>query len=122
MPDQLDVGYRVLVDKDGRTSGLKPPSHRAHIPSRPSCEEFLAVVEEFFLESTYVAKHLKRDDLMPAKFSLDHVMKQGSLRTMLEWRIEIDHQWLLRPGGYPRDLDGRVIAYLRRVQADGSGA
>jgi hypothetical protein len=23
---------------------------------------------------------------------------------------------------YPRDLDDRVIAYLRRVQADGSGA
>jgi hypothetical protein len=36
---------------------------------------------------------------MPAKFSLDHVMKQGSLRTMLEWQIEID-----------------------RAQADGSGA
>jgi aminoglycoside 6-adenylyltransferase len=62
LPDQLDVGYRVLVDKDGLTSGLKPPSHGAHIPSRPSYEEFLAVVEEFFLESTYVAKHLKRDD------------------------------------------------------------
>jgi len=128
------------------------------------------------LESTYVAKHLKRDDLMPAKFSLDHVMKQGSLRTMLEWRIEIDHQWSLRPGAsgkglkkllsldvyrlleqtyvgpriadnwialfdtialfrsiaievadhfnyeYPRALDDRVIAYLQRVQADGSGA
>ena len=176
LPDQLDVGYRVLVDKDGLTGGLKSPSHRAHIPGRPSYEEFLAVVEDFLLESTYVAKHLKRDDLMPAKFSLDHVMKQGSLRTMLEWRIEIDHQWSLRPGAsgkglkkllsldvyrlleqtyvgpriadnwialfdtialfrsiaievadhfnyeYPRALDDRVIAYLQRVQADGSGA
>jgi aminoglycoside 6-adenylyltransferase len=109
---------------------------------------------------------------MPAKFSLEHVMKQGGLRKMLEWRIEIDHDWSLRPGAsgkglkkllpmdvyrslertyvgpcvadnwmalfdtialfrtvptevanhlgyeYPRDLDDRVIAYLRGVEAD----
>ena len=88
LPDQLDVGYRVLVDKDGLTNSLKSASYRAHIPSRPSRQEFLALVEDFFLESTYVAKHLWRDDLMPAKFSLDHVMKQGDLRTVLEWRVE----------------------------------
>jgi aminoglycoside 6-adenylyltransferase len=104
LPDQLDVGYRVLVDKDGLTGALEPASHRAHIPHRPSREEFLAVIEEFLLESTYVAKHLRRDDLMPAKFSLDHVMKQGSLRAMLEWRIEIDHQWSLRPGASGKGL------------------
>lgn len=26
LPDQLDVGYRVLVDKDGLTGGLKSPA------------------------------------------------------------------------------------------------
>jgi hypothetical protein len=56
---------------------------------------------DFLLESTYVAKHLWRGDLMPAKFSLDQVMKQGGLRTVLEWRIEIDHEWSLRPGASP---------------------
>jgi aminoglycoside 6-adenylyltransferase len=176
LPDQLDVGYRVLVDKDGLTGGLQSATYRAHIPSRPSRDEFLTAIEDFLLESTYVAKHLWRDDLMPAKFSLDHVMKQGGLRTMLEWRIEIDHAWSLRPGvsgkglkrllspdvyraleetyvgpriadnwmalfdtialfrriaaevathfgyQYPRDLDERVVAYLRRVQADAGGA
>jgi aminoglycoside 6-adenylyltransferase len=176
LPDQLDVGYRVLVDKDGLAGGLEPASHRAHIPGRPSREEFLTVIEDFFLESTYVAKHLWRDDLMPAKFSLDHVMKQGSLRAMLEWRIEIDHQWSLRPGAsgkglkkhlspdvyglleqtyvgpriadnwialfdtialfrriaieiadhfgyeYPGDMDDRVVAYLRNVEADTRGS
>ena len=104
LPDQLDVGYRVLVDKDSLTSDLKPASHRAHVPNRPSREEFLAAIEDFLLESTYVAKHLWRDDLMPAKFSLDHVMKQGGLRRMLEWRIEIDHEWSLRPGASGKGL------------------
>jgi aminoglycoside 6-adenylyltransferase len=104
LPDQLDVGYRVLVDKDGLTGSLKPASHRAHIPSRPSREEYLNAVEDFLLESTYVAKHLWRDDLMPAKFSLDHVMKQGGLRKMLEWRIEMDHEWSVRPGASGKGL------------------
>ena len=41
---------------------------------------------------------------MPAKFSLDQVMKQGGLRTVLEWRIEIDHEWSLRPGASGKGL------------------
>jgi aminoglycoside 6-adenylyltransferase len=104
LPDQLDVGYRVLVDKDGLTGELKPASLRAHVPKRPSREEFLIAIEDFLLESTYVAKHLWRDDLMPAKFSLDHVMKQGGLRRMLEWRLEIDHDWSLKPGASGKGL------------------
>jgi aminoglycoside 6-adenylyltransferase len=96
--EELDVGYRVLLDKDHLTEGLQPPSYRAHIPTPPSRERFLELIEDFFLESTYVVKHLSRDDLLPLKFSLDHVMKQGNLRIMLEWRMEIDHQWEARPG------------------------
>ena len=114
LPDQLDVGYRVLLDKDGLTDGLAPASHRAHIPIRPSSCEFLALVEEFFLEATYVAKHLWRGDLMPAKFSLDQVMKQENLRTLLQWRIEIDHDWSVRPGAYGKGLKKLVSAELYR--------
>ncbi len=36
LPDQLDVGYRVLLDKDQRTAGWKQPSYQAHIPARPT--------------------------------------------------------------------------------------
>jgi aminoglycoside 6-adenylyltransferase len=41
---------------------------------------------------------------MPAKFSLDHVMKQGDLRTMLEWSIEIAHDWSIKPGASGKGL------------------
>jgi aminoglycoside 6-adenylyltransferase len=70
LPDELDVGYAVLLDKDHLTSGLKPPTYRAHIPTPPTETEFRNIVEEFFHEMTYVAKHLCRDDLMPAKYNL----------------------------------------------------
>src|SRR3954447_19901084 len=32
LPDALDVGYRVLLDKGGRTVGWSPPTYTAHIP------------------------------------------------------------------------------------------
>jgi aminoglycoside 6-adenylyltransferase len=104
LPEELDVGYSVLLDKDQLTQQLQPPSHQAHIPLRPTEAEFQTLVEEFFHESTCVAKHLWRGDLLPLKYNLDHAMKQVNLRRMLEWRIEIDHHWSLKPGDYGKGL------------------
>lgn len=98
LPDLLDWGYRALVDKDVLTAGLPAPTCTAHIPARPTEQEYLAVVEEFWWESTYVAKNLWRDDLMQAKYNIDVVMRHEVLLQMLEWRIELDHNWSWKPG------------------------
>jgi aminoglycoside 6-adenylyltransferase len=104
LPEDLDVGYRVLLDKDGRTSGWKPATYRAHIPAKPSAAEYGALVEEFWWSSTYAAKSLWRDELVIARFALDIDMKLGVLRKFLEWRIQLDHDWSVRPGAYGRGL------------------
>jgi len=104
LPPDLDIGYQVLLDKDDITEGMKLPSYRAYTPSPPNEGEYQESIEVFFHEATYVAKHLWRGDLMAAKYSLDHVMKIKKLRTMLEWRIEIDHHWSLRMRDYGRGL------------------
>jgi aminoglycoside 6-adenylyltransferase len=104
IPRELDIGYSVLLDKDRLTDRLPAPTHKAHIPPPPTEVEFQALVEEFFHESTYVAKHLWRGDLMPLKYNLDQRMKQVNLRRVLEWRIEIDHNWLVKPGAYGKGL------------------
>ena len=101
---EFDAGYRVLLDKDHLTEGLKPPTYKAYIPAPPTEAEYQAEVETFFLETTYVAKLLWRDDLMAVKFLLDYCMKQEHLRPMLEWRVEIDHGWSVKPGPYGRGL------------------
>jgi len=145
LPDQLDVGYRVLLDKDRRTAGWMRPSYQAHIPTRPTDAEYLALVEEFWWSTTYVARSLWRDDLVFARWSLDQDLKLETMRRMLEWRIEIDHDWAVKPGVYGRgfkqllpaniwsefagtyvSLDveetwtalGRVIALFRQVALD----
>jgi aminoglycoside 6-adenylyltransferase len=104
LPAEFDAGYLVLLDKDHLTDGLKPPTYKAYIPTPPTETEYQTVVEEFFLEATYVAKLLWRDDMMAAKHLLDHFMKQEHLRPMLEWHLEIDHHWSVKPGPYGRRL------------------
>jgi aminoglycoside 6-adenylyltransferase len=104
LPDEFDTGYGVLLDKDHLTDGLKPPTYKAYIPKPPTETEYQAVVEVFFLEAAYVAKFLWRDDLIAAKHVLDHFMKQEHLRPMLEWHLETDNQWSVKPGLYGRRL------------------
>jgi len=108
LPDALDVGYHVLLDKDTLAADLPPPTYTAHIPQPPTNEEFQALVEEFWWESTYVAKNLWRDELMFAKYNLDVVMKLELLRKLLEWQVELDHNWSWKPGMLGRGLKKMV--------------
>lgn len=110
LPAEFDAGYQVLVDKDGLTTNLKPPTYSGYIPAPPTEAQYMELIEGFFLDTTYVAKFLWRDDLVAAKHILDHSLKQEHLRPMLEWHAEIDHQWSLKPGPYGR----RMKQYLRR--------
>ena len=42
---------------------------------------------------------------MFAKFALDYDAKFVALRRLLEWRIELDHDWSVKPGAYGRGLE-----------------
>lgn len=101
---EFDAGYQVLLDKDGLTIDLKPPTYSAYIPTPPTEAHYFELLEGFFLDTTYVAKFLWRDDVMAAKHILDHSLKQEHLRPMLEWHVEIDQQWSIKFGPYGRRL------------------
>lgn len=104
LPEELDAGYQVLLDKDGAAAEWKPPTYAAYIPSPPTVEEYRVLVEEFWWVATYVAKSLWRDEIPFARWVLTADIRDGSLRRMLEWRIEIDHGWAVRPGVHGRGL------------------
>jgi aminoglycoside 6-adenylyltransferase len=105
LPEDLDVGYRVLVDKDGRTSSWRAAMHRAHVPGKPTREQYEALVHEFWWDTTYVAKSLWRGEVFFAKFMLDYDTKFVVLRRFLEWKLELAHDWSLRPGSHGRGLE-----------------
>ena len=114
LPDELDVGYLVLLDKEGLCDGFKPPTFTAYIPSPPTEASYHNLIEEFFHEATYVAKHLWRGDLMAAKYNLDQMMKLDNLRVMLEWLIETEHNWSLKPGACGKGLQKHLPPELGR--------
>jgi aminoglycoside 6-adenylyltransferase len=104
LPDELDAGYRVLLDKDHLTEGILPPTYQAFIPKPPTQTEFHVAVECFFLDTIYFAKYLWRDDLVAARHIMETCLLQEYLRPMLEWQIELEHGWSVKPGPYGRGL------------------
>lgn len=124
LPDYLDVGYTVLVDKDDLTGALLPPSYKAHIPTKPTPEEYRTLVEEFWWETTYVAKNLWRNELLQARYCFDSVMRHDLLRRMLEWSIEIGRDWSWKPGvlgrGMKKALPTEIWSALEGTFVDAS--
>ncbi len=106
LPPGLDHGYRVLLDKDGRTRRWPQPTYTAYLLARPTEAEYRAQVEEFWWGTTYAAKALRRGELFFANsFMLEHDLKIDALRRMLEWRVAADRAWLFAPGVYGRGLE-----------------
>ncbi|HUG40714.1 MAG TPA: aminoglycoside 6-adenylyltransferase [Longimicrobiales bacterium] len=93
LPDWLAAGYRVLLDPEGLASRLPPPSTMAYVPRPPSGREYRGVVEEFWWETLYVAKHVGRGELLPARYSLEKVLRYRCLVPMLEWYVQISRHW-----------------------------
>lgn len=108
LPPELDAGYLVLLDKDGLTRGMSEPTHRAFVPPRPTMETYRTVINDFFSDAPYVAKCLRRDELLPAKWCLDCDMKHLYLRQMLEWWMQRDHDWSLPAGSLGKGLKKRL--------------
>jgi aminoglycoside 6-adenylyltransferase len=98
LPAEYDAGYRILLDKDGLTAGLKLPTYQAYIPHPPTQAQYLERIECGFLDATYVALHI-----------LDNYLKRENLIPLLEWHFEIDHGWKVKPGLHGR----RMQRYLR---------
>ncbi len=119
LPDWLDDGYKVLLDKDGLTRNLKRPAYKSYIPKKPSEEEYKELVNEFWWETTYVAKNLWRQEIWPAKYSSDVVIRYKLLLKMLEWYIQINRGWNCRTGfvgkGVMKSLHKSELNELRGI-------
>ncbi|HET8895015.1 MAG TPA: aminoglycoside 6-adenylyltransferase [Gaiellaceae bacterium] len=112
LSDDLDVGYRVLLDKDGATERWAQPTYRAHIPARPTEDEYVALVEEFWWGATYVAKARARRERFFSRYVLDVDLTHGALRRMLEWSIETARDWSWKPGAYGRGIEWELPSDL----------
>lgn len=108
LPAELDAGYRVLLDKDHLAGALRSPTGRAYVPTPPTRATYLTLINDCLSDAPYVAKGLWRDELLPAKWCLDYDMKHTYLRQLLEWRVELDHNWSVPVGWLGKGLKKRL--------------
>lgn len=104
LPALLDVGFRVLVDKDDWASRLPKARGEAYQGSLPSEASYQAVVNEFWWEVIYVAKHLARGEVLPALYSHECVVRFQCLVPMLGWHARAVHGSEGRIGPHGRGL------------------
>lgn len=98
----LDNGYEILVDKDEITLNLKTPAYDVFIIKKPSKEEFLATLADFWWDTTYVAKSLWRDEIFYAKYVLDSIIRFSYLKKIIEWYISAQSNWQITTNKYGR--------------------
>lgn len=122
LSDDLDVGHRVLLDKDGVTARWPEPTQRAHIPMRPTEAEYLALVEEFWWSATYAAKARARGERFFERFVLEIDLTHTVLRRMLEWLVETERDWQWKPGAYGRGLERELAADVAADLAAAEGS
>lgn len=91
LPAELDAGYHVLLDKDGLTSGWPASTGVGYRRSLPTHDEYLTLVNDFFIGVPYVVTALMRGELLPAKWVLDYDMRYVYLLPMLEWYAVAQH-------------------------------
>ncbi|MCY1497459.1 Aminoglycoside 6-adenylyltransferase [compost metagenome] len=93
LQEDWDVGYVVLLDKDGLTKNMKSPTYEAVMIHKPTEQEFATLFNDFWWDMTYVAKCLWRGDLFYAKFMSEDNMRTQYFTTIIEWHIGLEHDW-----------------------------
>ena len=94
LPDDYSIGYKVLLDKENRTSRMPQPQF-AIKATKPLEQEFQNVIEEFWFEVYHVGVYLKRGDLWQVKFR--SWAAQTFLLRMIEWNAQAENGWESSP-------------------------
>ena len=88
LPDDYNLGYKILLDKDDRAARMPLPQFEV---GRPSEKEFHEVIKEFWFEVNHVGAYLKRRDLWSVKFRA--WAAHNFLLRMVEWHVQADNGW-----------------------------
>jgi len=98
--DSLSI---LLLDKDNVVGPLPAPSESDYLAAPPNAKAFFDCCNEFWWVCPYVAKGLWREEIVYAKYMLDHVVRE-QLRKMLTWYVGVQTEFLGNPGNYGKHL------------------
>ena len=104
LPDELNRGYRILLDRDEVTAAWPPVTGTGYLPHPPTEQEFRGIVDEVWFCASYVAKYLWRQEFLPARVIFDQEIKYLLLLKLFGWRIGLDTGWTARSGFFGRGM------------------
>lgn len=123
LSEDWDVGYKVLVDKDHLTQDMKPATYQSIMIKKPSEQRFQQLINDFWWDTTYVAKCLKRDEIFYAKFMSENVIRTDYLVPLLEWYIASKNGWNITTNKHGRLFKKYLSPELwEKVEATFSGS
>lgn len=98
--DSLSV---MLLDKDGCIEPLAPANESDYLPKPPTAKAFADCCNEFWWVCPYVAKGLWREEILYAKYLLDHFVRD-QLMKMTVWYVGLRTQFSRNPGKFGKHL------------------
>jgi len=111
----------ILLDKDGRIEPLAPANERDYLPKPPTAKAFADCCNEFWWICPYVAKGLWRQEILYAKYYMDHFVR-GQLMKMITWHIGLRTQFSRNPGKFGKHfqqyLDPELWEMLQKTYSD----
>jgi len=116
--DSLSI---VLLDKDGQFEPLAPANESDYLPRPPTAKAFADCCNEFWWVCPYVAKGLWREEILYAKYHLDHFVRD-QLMKMINWYVGLTTQFSRNPGKFgkhlQRYLEPELWEMLQRTYSD----
>jgi aminoglycoside 6-adenylyltransferase len=116
--DSLSV---MLLDKDGHMGPLAPANERDYLPKPPTAKAFADCCNEFWWVCPYVAKGLWREEILYAKYCLDHFVRD-QLMKVIAWHVGLRTQFSRNPGKYGKYLrqylDPELWEMLQKTYSD----
>ena len=116
--DSLSV---VLLDKDGAVGPLPAANEGDYLPTPPTAKAFDDCCNEFWWLCPYIAKGLRRRQLLYAKQVFDQPLR-AQLMKMLVWHAGIKTGFVRNFGSYekylPQFLEAELVEMLAQTYAD----
>lgn len=84
LPDHLEIGYEIVLDRNGLGSLLPVPQGKGYLPQEPTKEQFQENFQNFWFELFCWARYLYRGDLFFAQKVANTYLKDYLLE-MLIW-------------------------------------
>lgn len=94
---EIDSLTLILLDKDQLFKTIPEPSDVDYNIKRPTQKQFMEVCNEFWWTATYVAKGLKRKEMIYAKEMMENVVRPMFWQ-LLKWHIGNEHDFKVSAG------------------------